>query len=90
MVDIRAPVERPVRLYLGFAASHARGHQASDLGYRARLGPNERKWLAVATVVGSVRLTIVIDSLRAVLHHHEGAERATLLLDRLHFCDLGQ
>ena len=59
MVDIRAPVERPVRLYLGFAASHVTGHQASDLGYRA--------WLAVATVVDSVRLTIVIDSLRAVL-----------------------
>ena len=33
----------------------------------ARLGPNEREWLAVATVVDSVRLTIVIDSVRAVL-----------------------
>ena len=44
MVDIKAPVERPVRLYLGFAASHARRHQASDLGHRARLGPNERGW----------------------------------------------
>ena len=63
----QAPIERPVRLYLGFPASHARGHQASDLGTGRGSGPMSANGWRWRPSFNSVRLTILIDSVRAVL-----------------------